>query len=222
MSIHSETKEIDGIIDRLLHNLVRDNQPGLPGAALRRQCGIVLAHHIDQMYEGTFGENLLACFTAAVETKIQLPSLVFVHEQLFLEEPVGEIASALVLAAVLFCLATESRLIIKMEFTSRDDVQMVMDESKETFDLARQLTADRGDSGPYQTLNALAGSLTQHLTTIARPLPRMISFTLATHYPALALSQRIYYTAERWEEVYAENKPVHPLFCQRVIVGLSS
>jgi len=71
-------------------------------------------------------------------------------------------------------------------------------------------------------LITLGGSLISNLSTVARPLPRMITFDLATTYPALALSQRVYYVANRSDEIVDENKIVHPAFCPKEIRGLSS
>jgi hypothetical protein len=59
----------------------------------------------------------------------------------------------------------------------------------------------------------LGGSLVNYLNNVAGPLPRMITFNIATTYGALSLSQLIYYVGNRSDEIIAENKIVHPAFC---------
>jgi prophage DNA circulation protein len=49
----------------------------------------------------------------------------------------------------------------------------------------------------------------------------MVDFSMSMSYPAVALSQRIYYDASRWEELIAENRTIHPLFMRRSVRGLS-
>ena len=224
MSLNSERDEITGVVNRLLDNLslTASSQTGRQGVALRRQIGDVRAHFFAYLQDATFAIQLLACFTAAHEANVKLASLVAVHNAIYEEVPVGEITTAIVQAATGFCLATESRMITDIEFTSRDDVEVMMKTMKAAFDTARDLAADAVDSNSYQTLTYLAGALTNHLANVARPLPRMITFRMPISLPALALSNRVYHTAERWEEIVQENKTVHPAFCQRDIRGLSS
>ena len=124
--------------------------------------------------------------------------------------------------AIVFCLSAESRLISTTTYASRDDIDVVLKSVKTTFDTAKLKAADAPDSSAYQSLISLAGSLTSHLATVSRPLPRMIVFTMPTTYPALALSQRVYYTADRFDELIDENKIVHPAFCPKLIRGLSA
>jgi prophage DNA circulation protein len=45
---------------------------------------------------------------------------------------------------------------------------------------------------------------------------------MSVHYPAHALSNRIYGDGSRGEELIAENKTVHPAFMQRDVIALSS
>lgn len=223
MSIKYEMDEIEAIIERLLDNLSLSisSQTGHEGMAMRHQIGRVRAAFDSMLYEGEFGTELLDCFTKAYEAKVKLPALFHVHEQLFAEDPSGEIATMIVQSAVAFCLATESRLITEMTFTSRDDVEAMIRKMKTAFDTARELAADAQDSSTYQKLTYLAGALTQHLATTARPLPRMIKFAVAVPLPALSLANRLYYDPARWNELVDENKIIHPLFCGQEIVGLA-
>ena len=170
----------------------------------------------------TFSTEMLACFTLAREANVKVASLVYVREQLFLEEPVGDLPIALVMMSIIFCLAAESRMISAIDYTSRDDVETVMATMKTAFDRARDLASEIDDPSPYQTLTALAGSLTNFLSDTARPLPRMVTFKMKAIYPSLALSQRLYYDPGRSEEIAQENHTIYPAFCQLEIRGLAS
>lgn len=224
MSLTSDRIEVEGVVNRLLDNLslAISSKTGREGAAMRRQIGEVRANFAAFIKAGTFAAELLDCFEAAYTANVKLAALTIVRNGLFAETPVGEIGAAIVQMAIGFCLSTESRLIVLLEFNSRVDVELMMATMKAAFDTARERAADSSDSTFYKDLTYLAGALTNHLATVARPMPRMISFQLPATMPALAVSNRVYYTADRWEEIVAENKTIHPAFCQRDIRGLSS
>ena len=224
MSINSENEEISGIINRLLDKLAltSSSQVGDAGFVLRRQIGDMRSFYSDYLRDKTFSAKLLAIFTTAREANAKLSSFVVVREQLFSESPVSEISKLIVQIAIGFCLGAESRIVSKIEFVSRDDVEVAINTMKIAFDIARDLAADAIDSSSYQDLTFLAGALMNHLAKTARPLPRMITFNMKATLPALTLSNRIYYKAERWEEVVNENHIVNPAFCPREIRGLSS
>lgn len=224
MSIISENEEISAVITRLLDNLslAASSKSGDQGVELRHQIGKVRAYYSEYLRDGTFSTNLLACFNVARQFNAKLSSFVFVREQLFLEIPVGDISKLIVQAAIGFCMGAESRTITTLEFTSRDDVEAMIATMKIAFDTARELASDALDSSSYQTLTFLAGALTNHLANISRPLPRIVTFRMAERTPALALSNRIYYTADRAEEIVAENHIIHPAFCPNEIRGLAT
>jgi hypothetical protein len=224
MSLRSELEEIGGIVGRLLDALSQTvtSQTGRDGVLVRQQISNLRAFYIDWLRDKTFANNLLVCFTDARVSNSKLSSFVVVRNVLFAETPVGDISTAIVQTATAYCLAAEARIIGDIEFKSRDDVDAMIQTMKAAFDTARDLAADSNDSSCYQTLTSLAGALTAYLANTSRPLPRMVTFKMATTLPALTLSQRIYYTANRWEEVVDENKTIHPAFMQRDIIGLAS
>lgn len=219
-----ERREIDGLMTRLLDLLSStiSSRSGLNSATLRTAIGDLRASYMNRLAEGSFAEALAKCFTTIVEIGGELPRLVAVHEQLFLEEPVGDVAADIVQLAISYCLATEAQLILAIEFNSRDDVEVMLKQTRETFDFARELAADAEDSTYYRTLTALSGTVIKYLADTARPLARIVTFKLPGPMPALAVSERIYYEADRWEEIVNENKIVHPAFCPRELRGLSS
>jgi len=172
--------------------------------------------------DGTFATELQACFKSAQQANVKLATLFVVHEGLFDEVPVGEFSAAVVQMAIIFCLSTESRIITTLKFTNRDDVELMLGKMRGVFDIARVLAADAPDTSAYQQLTLLAGSLIDHLSNVSRPLPRMVKFSLKASLPSLTLSQLLYYTADRSEEIVDENKIVHPAFCLRELRGLSA
>ena len=226
MTLKSEQGEIEAILFRLLDNLsvIITSQTGREGVRLRQQIGRVRADYMKLLSNDGFGLALLTCFRLAEVAKrrnIGLIGLTNVRQKLFEERPVGIIPTSIVMSAITYCLATESRLILLMQFTSRQDVETVMNKMRLAFDTARDMAADAVDSATYQALTFLAGSVTNYLATKSRPLPSMISFHMPKSYPSLKLSYRIYYEAIRAEELAQENKTVHPLFMQRELRGLS-
>lgn len=223
MSLNKEAVELSGIVNRLLDNLSLSitSQTGREGVELRHQIGNIRSNYISMISDKTFPTELLSCFQVVLTANVKLAGLFVVHQGLFKEVPVGVISASIVQMGILFCLSAESRIIITMEFTSRDDVELMMNKMRDVFDVARVLSADAPDTTSYQRLTILAGNLISFLSDVARPLPRMVTFTLPISFPSLTLSQRIYYTADRAEEIVAENKIIHPAFCLREIRGLS-
>lgn len=220
----TETEEITDIVNRLLDGLsvTISSQVGSSGVALRSKIGDMRSNYFDYLRDDTFAAKLLEIYTVSRQASAKLSGFVQLREQLFTELPIGDVAKLIVQMAIGFCLSAESRLITTIEFTSRDDVEDMIATMKIAFDTARDLAADALDSLSYQNLVFLAGSLTNHLATKARPLPRMITFRLASAMPALALSNRVYYVGDRAEEIVAENHIIHPAFCPREIRGLTS
>lgn len=220
----AENTEITEIVNRLLDGLsvTISSQTGADGVTLRRKIGDMRANYFDYINDDTFAANLLDIFTVAREADAKLSGFVQLREMLFTESPVGVVPKLIVQMAIGFCLGAESRLITLTEFASRDAVEDMIATMKLAFDTARDLAADALDSLAYQNLVFLSGALTNHLATISRPLPRIVTFRLATGMPALALSNRVYYVADRAEEIVAENHVIHPAFCPNLIRGLAS
>lgn len=223
MSINTERAELAEVINRLLDNmsLLVTSQTGREGVQLRHQIGNIRSNYYTMIVGGTFSTELQACFKSAQQANAKLATFFIVHQGLFEEVPVGEFSAAVVQMAIIFCLSTESRIIATLKFTSRDDVELMLGKMRDIFDTARVLAADAPDTSAYQKLTLLAGSLIDHLSNVSRPLPRMIKFSLSASLPSLTLSQLLYYTAERSDEIVDENKIVHPAFCTREIRGLS-
>jgi hypothetical protein len=224
MSLFSaQIDEVNDIMTRLLDSIAAtvSSRADPNGAALRRQIGLVRANYWAMLRSGSFGAAILKCFTEAANAKVPLLALAAVRNHLFEEDPQGYLSRAIVQSALLMCLSTEARLISDMDFTSRDDVESLMSVMKVAFDTAKEMIADEMGSDAYQKMNALAGALTQFMVNSARPLPRMINIVLPIAMPSLTASQRVYYVADRAEELAAENRIVHPAFMPIALRGLS-
>jgi hypothetical protein len=125
-------------------------------------------------------------------------------------------------SAILLCLATEAEIIAVMTFTSSQDVDALLLSIQGPFGDAEETAADEMDQASYQALIALHAAVSNHLITTARPLPRRIPFQFAAPLPSLVLAHRLYADPGRADEIVAENKIVHPLFCPPRGVALSS
>lgn len=226
MSLVLEEKEISALVNRLLDNLslTVESQTGRAGIVVRQKIGDLRASFMDRLADETFAAELLACFTAAREANARLAAFGNVREALFVdaEASPGDVCSAIIQTGIGFCLSAEAQLATAVEFNSRDDVDEMIKRMKDAFDTARELAADAYDSFTYQQLTYLAGAVTAHLASVARPLPRMVTFKMAEMMPALSLGNRLYYDTSRWEEIVQENKVVHPAFCPRELRGLAS
>ena len=109
-----------------------------------------------------------------------------------------------------------------MTFVSRGDVDTVIQSLIQPFEDAEEIAADSMDPATFQALVALHGAITNHLVKTALPLPRMLMFQFFDTLPSLVLAHRLYADAGRADELVAENKIVHPLFCPTVGRALSS
>lgn len=222
MTVHAEQTDLRGIIDRLCEKLLSTiASRGNDAAELRRQIGELRTNALEELREKTFAATLLAIFSAARSIPVQLEGLARVRKQLQSETATGEVATAVIQTGIVYCLATESRLISTIEFSSQNDVESMIAKMRIAFDEAREMAADAMDSTSYQAMTLLAGALMNHLANAARQLPRIVTTQFNDYFPALYLSQRIYQDASRYDELLAENKTIHPLFMQRSIVSLA-
>jgi prophage DNA circulation protein len=119
-------------------------------------------------------------------------------------------------------LAQESKIVIAMTFTSRQDVDAMILAVQNAFADPIETAADTMDAMVFRALVALQASLINHLVSTARPLPQMVAYQFATSLPSLVISQKLYGDASRYDEIRNENKIVHPAFCPPIGLALSS
>ena len=109
-----------------------------------------------------------------------------------------------------------------MTFVSREDVEKVQNLMRESFAEGTESAADDMEQEVYQALAALASAVQFQLYGTARPLPRIVRYKFARTAPTLIYAYRLYQDAARGDELRAENKNVHPAFCERTGRALSA
>jgi prophage DNA circulation protein len=223
VTIQSEQAQLTEIIDNICYYMLQMvSAKGLQAAEMRRVVGLVRVNGLAYLQDKTFGTNLWNCFVAARTLPITADTVAMVRQQIMALQPTDMIATLVVETSIIYCLTTECLFITQTTFKSRDDVQQVMNRMTTAFNAARDQAADRMDSLTYENLTALAGSIINHLSSVALTLPRLVHFNFGTSWPALSLANLIYQDASRWQELVDENKVVHPAFMPRSIAGLSA
>jgi prophage DNA circulation protein len=223
MSIHTEEKQITAIINSICaYMLQMVSAKGVQAAEFRREVGLIKDYGLEYLADNTFGTNLFDCFALARTLPITADLVAVVRQQITALNPTTPIATLIYDTAIQFCLTTECSFIMQTTFKSRNDVQNMMTRMTNAFNVARDNAAERMDSATYQNLTYLAGSIVQYLASNLLTLPQIVRFTYNVSWPALTLANMIYQDTSREEELIVENKVVHPLFCPRSIIGLSS
>lgn len=219
----TEFDEIDGIVKRTLTNLIAfSGMVGRTGADLRYQVGDMMARTPIYIADGSFANRLLNCFRLATASGINLDWMDRVIKGLIEEKPTLLSSTSVVQNSLIYALAQESRIIGAITYVSRDDVDFTMRRMKAWFDIVRDMIADTMSGPAYEAFVNLTAGITRYLTDVARPLPRMLRYDLNAALPALFISNYIYGEGGRDEELAAENKIIHPAFCQRTMRALSA
>jgi hypothetical protein len=222
MSVRTELDEINGIVRRITANLMKFSAMGATGAAVRQACGDLNARTSIYVIDGTFANRLLNCFRLATAAGMTLDWMDQVLTGLVNEQPTSLMSSSVVQNSLIMSIAQDGRIIAATVYVSRNDVDATMQRMNNWFEIIKDIIADTMSGPAYEAFITLTGAITRHLTDTARPLPRMLNYTLASTMPGLAASQYIYGDGSRDEELAAENKVVHPLFMPRNLRALSA
>jgi prophage DNA circulation protein len=196
-------------------------QVGIPAAQARATIGATIAHTATLLAQDTIGPPLQNCFDqvqAVGATQLQIQTVRIYTEA---EQPKTLGGTLLQNSCLALCLATEAEIIVGMTFTSRQDIDAMLQTIQAPYARYEEIAADKMDQMTFQGLIGLQAALTNHLMTTARPLPRMIAYEFAQVLPSLVLAYRLYADASRGDELRAENKIVHPLFCPAAGMALS-
>jgi prophage DNA circulation protein len=118
--------------------------------------------------------------------------------------------------------AQEGKIISTMVFTSRQDVDALIQAIQIPFNESEEVTADTMSGADYIALIELRAAIVDYLVSTARPLPSMLTYQFAQSLPSLIISQRLYGDASRYDEIRQENKVVHPAFCPLIGQALSA
>jgi hypothetical protein len=195
---------------------------GTAGADLRSAVGKFLSNFSELVNTYTLGASLYDCFEQARLAGATLNSMNNVRLAMFAETPTYPLGKAIINAAIIFSFVEQSQIITRLTFTSRIEVDTLMDQMGAIIETIKVEKADAFVSGDYQNFVMLAAVLVQHLSSTERQLPRVVEYNLAINYPSLNLANRIYGDASRSDELALENQTVHPAFMQRDIIALSS
>jgi prophage DNA circulation protein len=222
-TVNKAFNEIKGVVRRTTDNLKSFTGPkGREGAELRYLIGDLNANLAFYIRDESFADRLLACFKQATSAGITMTWLDLVLQGLVDEKPTTLEGVIVVENCVVMTIAQMARVLAKTEFVSRDDCEAMLKHMRHWFDVTSDLAADTMANPNWLALIELAGSITRYLADNARPLPRMITFTLNATLPSLTIAQLIYADGSRYEELAQENKTVHPLFMQIQLKGLSA
>lgn len=213
-------------LQAVLTALLTAGGPGNDQAAatLRQLCGALSAGAVSAVQAGTFGTPLRACFEAATAAgatfdgmdRVRAAAQAVTQPDL----PVQRVAQT----AARFALVESARILAATTWTSRQDIDAALARVNAAFAPAEDFAAGRFDNTVWRAFVALHASVTRDLTARARPLPRMVlSYSLGTRMPLLALANRLYGDAGRADQLLGENREtVHPLFMPAAGRALSS
>jgi hypothetical protein len=218
-----DAKEALPIAQRLLKNLQQSVPPsGRAGSDARMALGDLYATLFAKIEGDALGPPLDWCFQLVIASGASVADFTRVRVLTEAEQPLTLGATLIRDCGINFCLIAIGQVISTMTFTSRSDVETVMQSLIQPFADAEEIAADSMDPATFQALIALHGAINNHLVKTAMPLPRMLTYQFFDTLPSLVLAHRLYGDAGRADEIVAENKIVHPAFCPNVGRALSS
>jgi hypothetical protein len=224
MILKPELTEVFKISSRLMIALISFPiaTKGTEGADFRSAAGKFMSNFTDMVDAQIIGTELYNCFEQARAAGATLNSMDNVRIAMYNEVPMYPLGIAIVNAAIIFSFVEQSQIIAIKIFTSRIEIDALMDRMSIVIEDIKISKADSFVASDYQNFVALSALLIQHLSSTERQLPRVVQYHMPINYPALALSNRIYGDGSRSEELIAENNTVHPAFMQRDVIALSA
>ena len=211
-----EADEVLGIVQRIGPVVLSAavNPSGSIGTSLRRAVGMMIAD-VNMINLPTFVIAFMVCLELTRFSAATLVTTDRIRKAALAEAPKSLPAVQTVLAIVRLTLACEARIIAKMTFVSRDDVDAVAVAMNDAFNQTSEIASDDLDAGTYQTLVALHAAVVKQLGDRGRQLPRVIQYSYPTVMPALRMAQLAYADPSRYLELIGENGIIHPAFCPR-------
>jgi prophage DNA circulation protein len=219
----SDAIEADGIVQRMLLNL-SGIIIGTGNAAVQAKMAIgwLQSNALIQLYYDQIGVPLDYCFDQVRQTGCSLPQMETVRLALVAENPQSLGATMIRDRSIHLAFAQEGKIISTMVFTSRQDVDALIQAIQIPFNESEEVTADTMSGADYIALIELRAAIVDYLVSTARPLPSMLTYQFAQSLPSLIISQRLYGDASRYDEIRQENKVVHPAFCPLIGQALSA
>lgn len=185
---------------------------GLPAADLYYALGDLVANAGTMLQAGQIGSPMLNCFDLAVSAGATIATMEQVRLAMMAGTPVSVIAIAVTIGAIRMALAEEVKIYAATTFTSRQDVDAALSQLNDAFDGAVDYAADNQDPMAYQALIAAHAAVVKDLTTRARPLPNMVTYSFGRVMTSHTLANRLYGDANRCDELRLENKVIAPAF----------
>jgi hypothetical protein len=211
------------IAQRVLGYLAKTVPPaGRAGADARNIIGDTIANAYVWLRLDSFGPPFSNCFWLTWQAGATFQQIEIVRRFTEQEAPTTVGGTLVKNSGIGLCLVTMSRCIAGMSFVSRQDVEAIKKQIQLPFNEAEETAADEMDQQAFQNIVSLYAAITNHLVTTARPLPRMLGYQFNKVLSTLVIGYKLYDDASRGDEVRAENKIVHPLFCPVQGLALSS
>lgn len=209
------------VLDHLLAAI--QGQTGTSGAQLRWLCGRLSTNAALELTAGAqVWTDFTACFEAARNAGATFETMDAVRLAAEALAPVGLSGTTVKNFSVRMALVEQALILKAINFKSRQDVDRYFDVIDASFNVAEEVAANALDNVGYVALVRLHAAVSNDLANRSRPLPRMVTYQFATRMPSLWIAQRVYHEAGRNDELIAENKPIHPLFCPATGNALSS
>lgn len=213
---YTEQKAVFGIIERIapvvLSTVPTAASSSAAAAMLRQAVGAMVADS-NMAHINTFSVVFSICVDIARLAGATLLTMDRVRKAALDEDPQSLPETQTVLAIIRATLAQEARIISRMTFKSRRDVDDIAAMMNVAFQQAEEVASDDLDAGMYVKILSLHSAVVKHLADIGRVLPRIVNKEFATTLPALSVVQRVYGKADRVKEIVDENYIVHPAFC---------
>jgi hypothetical protein len=222
----AELNETVAVLKRLMHGLLGVVGGATPGRAhhdVRRAIADIVAKAGTLLSTASVGAPVLNAFRLVLAADGKFDGFDTYRRQILNEQPVSLPAISVVDLCMRLCLSAQCRLIALMNFTSRQDADIIFKRINAAFELAVEDAADIHDAGMFQALTNLQGATVRDLVDRSMLLPRLVHYNMSGSLPALTLAQKIYPddTSDRSNELRLENKVVHPLFMPPIGVCLT-
>jgi hypothetical protein len=212
----TQIEEATNVLVGMLNRLMSSIPPGQTTArdALRIMVSVLRNNAGAAVRGNTLGTQLQAVFLAADAAGATFPGVESCRQYLMSYAGSFSVATQIVFrAGLVMTLGLECKIISRLTFKTRDDVQQLMIQLRAAFEESKALGIDEVDALVYQTLNAMGGAIMNHLAQQALQAPRFVSWQSKAPLPSLYLANRIYADASRSDQIEAENDVVHPAFC---------
>jgi hypothetical protein len=192
--------------------LLTIDDSGRSGSDARTAIGDMLAHMEVLLRDDMIGAPLANCFDLARKAGATMSGIATIYSGVVSEAPVTLGGNLIRDSLLKFCFATIGRIVVEIDFTSREAVDEVRQAVSSEFVILEEIVADAMDSESYTSLVRMNAAVMRFLIETARPLPRMLAFRFAAPLPTLIAAHRLYDDASRCDELREENKVVHPMF----------